>query len=215
MPRCFIDHLVVTAPTLDAGAAYVHRHLGVDLQTGGEHPRMGTHNLLLRLGDSVYLEVLAPNPDAPAPDRPRWFGLDALRPDSPAALRAWVARTTDLGATAAAAPEPLGCIESMSRGTLDWLITIPADGVMPFDGILPALIEWHAASHPAAGLQDRGLSLVGLELRHPEQQRVSRALVAIGMEGPFEVMAPSGDAGPMLVARIDTPTGVRVLGARS
>ena len=55
------------------------------MQVGGEHPRMGTHNLLLRLGDSVFLEVLSPNPDAPPPSRPRWFGLDALRPDSPQA----------------------------------------------------------------------------------------------------------------------------------
>lgn len=69
MRRASLDHLVVVAPTLAAGAQYVEERLGVVMQPGGKHPRMGTHNLLLRLGD-CYLEVIAPNPDAPAPTRP-------------------------------------------------------------------------------------------------------------------------------------------------
>ena len=211
MPSCVIDHLVVTAPTLDSGAAFVRCALGVEMQVGGEHPRMGTHNLLLRLGDSVFLEVLSPNPDAPPPSRARWFGLDALRPDAPPALRARVARTNNIQTAVAAAPEPLGSIEPMSRGTLDWHITIPGDGVMPFDGIAPAVIDWHAPSHPAAGLQDRGLSLVGLELFHPEAQRLSDLLLALGLEGSCSVAEPDQGDGPSLVARIDTPGGRRVL----
>lgn len=42
---------------------------------------MGTHNLMLRLGDSSYLEIIAINPAAPAPGRPRWFALDRLAGD--------------------------------------------------------------------------------------------------------------------------------------
>ena len=53
-----IDHIVVTAPDLGAGAVLVRRAFGVALQTGGEHVRMGTHNLLLRLGEALFLEVL-------------------------------------------------------------------------------------------------------------------------------------------------------------
>ena len=78
MPPSQIDHLTVTAPSLAAGSAFVQEVLGVAPQAGGEHPRMGTHNLLLRLGDSLFLEVIAANPQVPAPDRPRWFGLDQL-----------------------------------------------------------------------------------------------------------------------------------------
>jgi hypothetical protein len=75
--RCTIDHLTVTAPTLESGAEYVRRALGVTPGPGGQHPRMGTHNLLLRLGESAFLEVIAPEPGSCRPDRPRWFGLDS------------------------------------------------------------------------------------------------------------------------------------------
>ena len=141
MPRTFLDHIAITAFSLEAGAAFVADALGVAPQAGGAHPRMATHNQLLRLGDATYLEVIAPDPAAPAPGRPRWFGLDALGPRSVPALSTWVVRSTDIQASAAAASEPLGGIEPMSRGALDWRITIPADGSVPLDGAAPALIE--------------------------------------------------------------------------
>jgi len=69
------DHLAVSALTLDEGVAHVESALGVALQGGGQHVKMGTHNRLLALGD-LYLEVIAPDPGLPRPDRPRWFDLD-------------------------------------------------------------------------------------------------------------------------------------------
>ncbi len=211
MPPSFIDHITITAPTLEAGAALVRQALGVAPQAGGEHPRMGTHNLLLRLGDALFLEVIAPNPKAAAPARPRWFALDTLRPDSAPALATWVACTSDIHAAASACSEALGNIEPMSRGALDWRITIPGDGALPLGGVAPALIEWNAAqAHPAAGLEDHGLSLARLELFHPEPQRVSRLLQSIDVEGPLWVL-PSGDDGVRLVAHIDTPRGTCLL----
>ncbi|MCW5619808.1 MAG: VOC family protein [Burkholderiales bacterium] len=215
MSRCHIDHITVTAPSLEVGAAFVAQTLGVEPQPGGEHPRMGTHNLLLRLGDTLFLEVISPNPGAPAPQRPRWFGLDRLRADSLPALSTWVARTADIHATAAACAEPLGNIEPMSRGSLDWLITIPADGSIPIDGVAPALIEWHTDVHPASRLQDRGLALVRLEIFHPDPTRVSRLLSSIDLDGPFAVSALTDGVTPYLVAHIDTPWGVRELSVPS
>lgn len=206
-----IDHLTVTAPSLDVGAAFVQQVLGVMPQAGGEHPRMGTHNLLLRLGDTLFLEVIAPKPGAPSPGRPRWFGLDSLRPDAMPALATWVARTGDIRSSASASSEPLGSIEPMSRGALNWLITIPADGVVPLDGIAPALIEWHTDIHPAAGLQDHGLSLIRLDLFHPEPERVSHLLGSIHMDGPLSVSRAADGEAPCLVAHIQTPQGPRAL----
>jgi hypothetical protein len=170
---------------------------------------MGTHNRLLRLGESLYLEVIAANPAAPRLPRPRWFALDTLAPDAPPRLAAWVARTGDIRATLAATDEPLGRVEAMSRGLLEWLITIPADGSLPLGGAAPALIEWHTDTHPALRLDDRELALERLEIHHPEQARIERLLNALKIDGPIEIVREP--AAVRLVAHIQTPRGLRTL----
>jgi hypothetical protein len=209
--RSFIDHITVTAFSLEAGAAFVFETLGVAPQVGGEHPRMATHNLLLRLGDTMFLEVIAPNPAVPAPSRPRWFALDSLGPQSPSSLSTWVVRTSDIRAAAAASSEPLGTVEPMSRGALNWLITIPADGSVPLDGTAPALIEWHTDVHPAAKLEDQGLSLARLEIVHSNPDRVSRLLSSLELDAPVSVLSAPSGASARLIAYINTPQGLRVL----
>jgi len=204
-----IDHLVLTAPTLASGAEFVTRALGVPLQRGGEHPRMGTHNLLLRLSASTYLEVIAVDPAAAGPGRPRWFGLDGLAPNAAPRLATWVARTATIEAAAAGVPEPLGVVEAMTRGDLRWRLTVPPDGTMPLDGLAPALIQWESPGHPAETLVDRGCVLEGLEARHPDPARLRAVLKALGLGGEVQVTA---GAVPALAARIRTPSGVRWIG---
>ena len=126
--RCGIDHLVVTAPSLQGGGDHVKSILGIAPGPGGAHPRMGTHNLLLRLGESAFLEVIAPDPAAPHPGRPRWFGLDDAATLRIPRLAAWVARTDDVGACPPEVLADCGAVETMTRGTREWRITIPADG---------------------------------------------------------------------------------------
>lgn len=215
MSQCRIDHITITSPTLEAGAALVRQVLGVEPQLGGEHPRMGTHNLLLRLGDALFLEVISPNPKAPAPSRPRWFNLDGLAVDAMPALSTWVVRTLDIHTTASACSEPLGNIEPMSRGALNWLITIPADGSVPLDGVAPALIEWHTDAHPASRLDDRGLALDRLEIFHPDPGRISCLLSSIGIASDVSVLPLATGMKPHLVAHIDTPLGRRMLSTQN
>ena len=64
-----LDHLVVTAPNLKSGVQWVRDTLGATPELGGKHPRMGTHNCLLQLGEQTYLEVISPDPNAPDPGR--------------------------------------------------------------------------------------------------------------------------------------------------
>jgi hypothetical protein len=202
-----LDHLVVTAPTLAEGTAYVQAQLGVALQPGGRHARMGTHNCLLKLGPTTYLEVIAVDPGAAAPELPRWFGLDQR--EAPR-LATWVARTGDIQAAAAGFPG-YGRIEPMDRGALRWAITLPEQGGMPFDGIGPSLIQWQAEPHPAAALPESGCDLIGLDGWHAQAEAVEALLRTIGFQNEFNVAIRPGDV-PRLVAHIRTPAGVRTLG---
>jgi len=207
-----LDHITLTAPTLEAGADYVRRQLGVEPQPGGEHPHMGTHNRLLRLGEAMFLEVIAVNPAAPAPNRPRWFALDRLAGDAAPRVAAWVAACEDIdAAVAAAAPLDLGNIEAMTRGQASWRITIPADGSLPLQGVAPSLIQWTVTAHPASRLEDRGCTLVALEGVHPQAEAITAMLAAIGFSGDFSVRQSAPGEPAQLVARIRTPQGVRTL----
>ncbi len=211
---CQLDHIVVAAASLDDGNAFVRERLGIMPLPGGAHLRMGTHNHLLRLGDDVYLEVIAVNPAAPRPGRPRWFGLDdrdqneMLRRCGPG-LATWAVRTSDIETVASRSPVAPGPVETMSRGDLEWRITIPLDGIPPEGGTMPTIIQWPAdRPHPTANMPDFGYRLIGLDLFHPEPERLSRALEDIGLEhGDIAVTVRAGMGRPSLSARIATPTG--------
>ncbi|MFM9433595.1 hypothetical protein ACFDR9_000636 [Janthinobacterium sp. CG_23.3] len=212
MNTTYIDHITVTAPTLAAGVDYVRQALGVTPLRGGEHPRMGTHNCLLRLGAELFLEVIAVDPAAAPPGRPRWFRLDDAAFNCRPRLAAWVARSDDIEAAVAACAWTPGAIEPMTRGALSWRITIPADGGMALDGAAPGLIQWDAAAHPAGAMAELGCSLLRLEIRHPDAGRVRAALAGIDCAGPLLVAPPGAGAAPYLVAHVQTPTGARRLG---
>jgi hypothetical protein len=161
-----LDHLVVAARSLEEGAAWVESALGVRTQAGGKHPLMGTHNRLLAIGGRRYLEVIAIDPDAPPPARPRWFGLDdpaiRARIERGPLLLHWVERTGDLDAALRDYPEKVEVLDA-TRGDLAWRITVPADGRLPCGGACPTLIQWKGVAHPADRLPPSGVDL--LELR--------------------------------------------------
>lgn len=208
MNRCVLDHLVITAPTLEEGENLVKKTLGVTLQKGGEHPRMGTHNSLLRLGDSIYLEVISVNPSLEKPNRPRWFALDNLTENTPAKLQTWVIRTDNICLSTRHCSEPVGDVEPMSRGDKSWLITIPENGSLPINEGAPALIEWKTDNHPAAQLIDAGLSLVELQIHNPEAKRIEKFLESVNFVGDVR-MIQSNEA--KMIALIKTPDGIRKL----
>lgn len=174
---------------------------------------MGTHNALLRLGDSTYLEVIAPNPAVPRPQPPRWFELDRMKSDQLPGLATWVARTADIKATTAACGTEFGDIKPMSRGTLNWLITIPSEGSLIAGGVIPMLIEWPPKEHPAARLEDKGCALTRLDLFHPEVDLILKTLNCLSLSGDVRTHRLPTKGQPYLVAVIDTPGGPRSIGS--
>jgi hypothetical protein len=156
------DHLVVAARTLDEGSAWVESLLGVAPVPGGKHPVMGTHNRLLFIGPRQFLEVIAVDPDAAAPGRPRWLDLDdpAMRTAlarSPALIH-WVERTDDIQETLRDYAQAVEVL-ALERGRYRWRIGVPKDGRLPGGGTLPTLIQWDGGMHPADALPDTGVRL--------------------------------------------------------
>lgn len=199
------DHLVLACADLAQGAAFIRARLGVEVQPGGRHALMGTHNALLKLGPRAYLELIALDPEGAA-QRPRWFGLDtpAVRERMAQGpfLLTWVAACSDVTA-AAAIDGGFGEVIAASRGALSWRITVPADGSLDFDGVMPTLIQWDGRAHPCDGLEDRGCSLRALQLRHPAAPRISQWLGRLRLGAPVRV----DDGAASISARVDTPRG--------
>jgi hypothetical protein len=186
--------------------------LDVTVPAGGRHDRMGTHNLLMRIGSRVYLELIAIDPAASAPGRPRWFALDD--PAQQARLRerprpiAWVASTPDMDAALAASPADLGRPADMTRGELRWRISVRDDGALPEAGTLPVLIEWPAGMHPASGMADAGVRLQHLRLAHPVSERLAAELSALGAAHLVSLVS-AADA-PLIELELCTRRGATV-----
>lgn len=199
-----LDHITVVSADLAAGVRHVENALGVIVPAGGAHVQMSTHNCLMRLGPGLFLEIVAPDPDAPAPGRPRWFGLD--RPGS-TRLATWVVGVTDLDAALTRYPVA-GRAESITRGTLNWRISVPPDGSLPMDGAFPTLIEWPPGPHPAEAMVDLGCRLAMLRIGHPDITPVDSFAQDYLADSRLS-FAHASEAG--LVAEIETPAGKRLL----
>lgn len=199
-----LDHLAVTAESLEAGRAHVEAALGLHLQPGGQHPHFGTHNLLLGLEDGLYLEVIAIDPGAPAPAYPRWFDLDRFSGEP--RLRTWICAVDDLDAALLRHPGA-GQAVDLARGDLRWRMAVPGSGVLPMDNLFPALIEWQGAAHPAARLAPSGARLSRLVVSHPEAAAL-KAMVGPELQDA-RVAFETGQTG--LRAEFETPHGLRVI----
>lgn len=200
-----LDHLAVSALTLEDGVAHVGAALGVRLAPGGQHPHMATHNRLLGLGD-VYLEVIAADPSAQRPASPRWFDLDRF--SGAPRLTNWVAACDDLAAELAAGPDGLGLPVALSRGDLRWIMAVPPTGRLPFDGAFPALIQWEGDVHPLQRLPDSGLRLLGLDIVHPQATALRKALSGRLEDARVRIVQGPEKA---LRASFSTPAGTRRL----
>ena len=199
------DHLAVSGTTLAEASDHIEQALGVALQDGGQHAVFGTHNRLLGLADGLYLEAIAPDPAAPTPSRPRWFDLDRF--SGAPRLTNWICRCDDIVSTLNTLPPGAGRPVDLIREALRWRMAVPHDGILPFHGAFPALIQWQTTSNPAQLLNQRGCRLRQLTIAHPEAHRLKAQLG--GFSDPRVVVETA--TVPGFSAAFETQHGPRTL----
>ena len=211
-----IDHLVYGVPELTAGVSRLADLLGVTAAPGGSHEGRGSHNALLALGGDAYLEIIAPDPAQPTPRRPRPFGLDALteprlvtfavhaertggaQPEAAEhRLQRWRARAAARGYDPG--PVVAGSRRRIDGSLLRWHLCQRRE--LPYDGLLPFLIDWGGADSPATSTP-RGCRLLALEVCSPQPEPIAAALRALGV-----AVRLRHDERPGLRATLATPRG--------
>jgi len=197
-----VDHILWAAPDRDEGIAYFERLTGIRAAIGGRHPGRGTRNALVSLGPSLYLELIAPDPEqSPANN----FG-DEIRSLTAPRLLTFVVACPDLdglGTKARKAKLPFKGPEPWSRGTLNWRLAF-TEGT-PFGSLLPIFIDWQDSPHPALSAP-AGLSLAEFEVTHPDAEGLRAIYAALDIG-----VAVRRSDRPALRAVIRGPRGELVL----
>lgn len=179
-----IDHLIYASASLERGMDEIEQLLGIRPVVGGRHPQYGTHNAQLSLGPMTYLEIIARDPDLPAPERGVLVDMPAT---SDSRLITWVFRDDSIEAlaeSARAAGVALGDVATGMREKPDgsqvtWRLTDPY--AMPMGGAIPFLISWGDTVHPASVVPSGG-QLIDLCIEHPDADVVRLALSALGAD---------------------------------
>ncbi len=211
------DHLVVAAQTLHEGRAWARETLGVEAVGGGKHDGLATHNTLIKLDGKRYLEIIAIDPDAGAPNFPRWFGLDTpeVREHIKHGPRlvAWVARCEGaldaIEQLATTHAYSANVVRSASRADFRWRFAFTPDGERIAGGTLPHLIQWDSDTHPSERLPESGVSLTALMLGAPEPESLAAMLEALHFADARVQVGQS--TASHLVAMLQTPLGSVVL----
>jgi hypothetical protein len=210
------DHLVYAAPDLEVAIDNLSERLGVRPSSGGKHPN-GTHNALLALSNSCYLEIIAPDPAQSRQEGgpPLAFGLDRLQVPRVVTWAVLAPSLEDITHASQAAGYDPGVVVEGGRVRpdgmeLSWRTTKRPETQEgwppPGGGLVPFLIEWgEGTPHPSA-TSAQGVRLLELSLFHPRPAEVQPMLSALHID-ILVTAAPS----PAIRARLETPLGIVTL----
>lgn len=172
---------------------------------GGHHPELGTQNALARLGDHMFLEVIAPAPALPAGGLAREL---AKMPEP--SLVMWAARIDDAHAMVARA-KSVGLKPTLVEGHR----ARPGGGLVRWTNVfvgghgagtlVPFFIQWDDEYHPSEDATP-GLVLTSFSIEATDPARL-RALLS-ALEVKASVRKARRDR---LRAAIDSPRGPLVL----
>ena len=208
-----LDHITVIAPTLIEGVSHVQDCLGLEVPFGTRHHYMGTHNHRLQLGNNVYLEIVALDPDGSSPDRARWFGLDNQEKvrsdwDEGRRLRGWVASTEAIDAVVSKRRTVFGDEVPLPAANPEFAFSIPEDGSLPLDGAAPSLIDHRGDPTSMAEIPDLGARLKSLTLEHPDPGVIETLYFELAINHPPAIVRGSK---VRYRAEIETRSGLKEL----
>ena len=169
-----LDHVVIAANNLDEGTSYVENKLNVKLSNIGYHRDMGTHNRVVKISKSVYLEVISIDPNCGHLNSKRWFNLDSLKlqcqlKKSPQVI-GYVIENVDIKILKYYEP-----FFKASRGEYKWKFAMPGTNASilgdqsHLNGIIPSLINWESEK-PINKMQDNHLNLKKIQVLLSESQ---------------------------------------------
>lgn len=197
-----IDHIIWACPNLESGIDELEAMTGVRARAGGKHPRLGTHNALLHLGDRCYLEIVAPDPNR---DGGPWSNsLQALKEPT---LLHWVLSRSNLSDYANGLSGLIGGgnnVSSISRqhptlGALSWEILLLPNH--QYGCLVPFLIDWRDCTHPTELLEHK-CTLRSVRISTPDLPNMMKIASWLGIDAEFAEASE-----PKLEFRIDTPNG--------
>ena len=210
-----IDHIVIGAANLEKATKKVEGLIKTKLSTSGKHSLMATHNRLVRLQNSAYMEIIAIDPSASFPKsctrEKRWFSLDSNKTKRRLSLApqplCWVVAVNNIEQTALNCGYEPGRITEMSRGDFRWKLTVPDSGELSEGGVLPVLIEWPKGRNPADVMPESNLVLKQITLFHPSPNFIEHILFAMDISGPIKIKFGE----PEIQFTFRTPNGNNVL----
>jgi hypothetical protein len=209
-PKSQIDHVIWAVPDLDAGAEYFEKVSGVTPTVGGVHPGRGTRNKLVSAGDSMYFEIIAPDPAQmpfdPIANPVQAFAHTISQMPAPE-VDMFAFSSADLEAAAAAGRE-LG---------LEVVGPTPGQRVTPegalirwshvdfighdFGQFIPFAINWLDSPHPST-TSPQGAVIERITVEHPRADELRRIYEALGV--PAEVVAADE---PVIIVHMSSTKG--------
>jgi len=181
------DHFLLGCSSLETGIQFMKDKTGIEAVKGGKHPNIGTHNALLSLGEKVYLEIIAPDPEAKSLIEAYSFLKEMTTPT----LFMWAARTDKMddllkrvqGAGYKNSGIIPGSRQRADASVLKWrslLVETDITSVVPF------FIEWDINSkHPAID-SPKGCTIDSFEIEYPETEKLKTVFTQLQIDVPLK-----------------------------
>lgn len=171
-----IDHILLGVAELDSATAELAKAFGVTPVYGGKHPR-GTHNALLSLGPTTYLELIALQPGVKGKE----IGIAVLDHLTAPTPIGWAVSGSDLSTLRAQVERAGFALSAPSPGSR----TTPKGNVLRWQSFdladepagAPFFIAWSPGTPHPASTSPPGCTLDSFKIASPAAARL-RALVS-------------------------------------